>query len=171
MRRIIKKIQTLIYLTVKKYVSVKARRRIKNNNFTLLTSTCIGGVIYNRLGMQFLSPTINLWIRQPDFCQFCSELDYYLNQTLEFYDEPSRKGECPCAHLGTGEKQISIHFVHYKTEEEARNSWEKRKARINRDNLYIITSDGNDSVPSDFEKLENVLCKRKIVFTSKKGMK
>ena len=38
----------------------KLIKRLKNKNFTLITNNCTGGVIYNRLGLKFLSPTIKL---------------------------------------------------------------------------------------------------------------
>lgn len=138
------------------------RRRLKNHNFTLITSTCIGGAIYSLLGEKFNSPTINLWISQPDFCEFCSKLKYYLSLDLEFIDDSTR--DCPVAKLG----EITIVFVHYHSEDEAKNKWNERKQRVNWDNLYIITSDGNGATEEDFKKLDSVNCKRKIIFTSRK---
>ena len=63
-------------------ISMRFQKRLSNDQFTILSSNCIGGVIYHRLGKQFLSPTINMWFRQPDFVSFCLHLDYYLQQKL-----------------------------------------------------------------------------------------
>ena len=90
------------------------RLRLKNKDFTLITSTCIGGVIYNLCGRKFDSPTIDLWIKQPEFYEFCSNLDYYLKQDLHFINVPERN--CPVAEIGG----VKVIFVHYKTEQEAR---------------------------------------------------
>lgn len=49
-----------------KLISKRFQRNLRNDSFTILSSNCIGGVIYHRLGKQFLSPTINMWFRQPD---------------------------------------------------------------------------------------------------------
>lgn len=36
---------------------------------------------------------------------------------------------------------VTIHFVHYKTEQEAREKWNRRKERVNYDNLFFVTVD------------------------------
>lgn len=46
---------------------LRAKKRNKNQRFTLLTANCMGGYIYHQLGVGFLSPTINLMILQSDF--------------------------------------------------------------------------------------------------------
>lgn len=143
----------------------KCRNRLKNEHFTLISSTCWGGVVYHNLGLRFESPTVNLWIAQPEFCKFCSDMKYYFGQKLLFYDKVDR--DCPCAYLGEGDKRITVVFVHYRTREEAEAKWEERKKRIQWDNLYIITSDGNGATTEDFKLLDGVECKRKIIFTSK----
>lgn len=60
----------LSYLRTKRFISKyekSLQKRLKNDNFTILASNCAAGIIYNRLGKQFLSPTINMWFKQGDF--------------------------------------------------------------------------------------------------------
>ena len=161
-KRIFKPIVDINRKLYKKLLQIKTRKNLKNSDFTLITSTCIGGVIYNLCGKRFDSPTIQLWIKQPEFYEFCSKLEYYLQQELEFIKIPERN--CPVAKLGG---VVTIVFVHYATEKEAKEKWEIRKKRINWNNLYIISSDGNGATLEDFKKLDNVKCKRKLIFTSR----
>ena len=56
--------------SLKKYKN-NLRKRLKNDNFTILASNCAAGIIYNRLGKHFLSPIINMWFRQADYIKFC----------------------------------------------------------------------------------------------------
>ena len=42
--------------------TLSMRLRLKNKDFSILAPTCIGGVISHRLGLKFLSPTINLYM-------------------------------------------------------------------------------------------------------------
>ena len=137
------------------------RRRLKNDNFTILAPTCIAGIIYHELGKQFLSPTINLWMYDKDFLKFVHNIKQYLGQELKFV-----KGidDTPTAYLD----DILIHFNHYHTEEEARKKWEDRAKRINYDNLYIIMADQPDGgviTHEDILSLKDVPCKGKIVFS------
>lgn len=55
------------------------RKKLKNKTFSLFLSNCNGGIIYHDLGLQFKSPTINLWISPKDFIHFCENLREYLN--------------------------------------------------------------------------------------------
>lgn len=55
----------------------RLRRRLKNDNFTILCPNCIGGTMYKKLGKEFFSPTINLWMTQRDFIKFAVNLKEY----------------------------------------------------------------------------------------------
>lgn len=152
---------------IDRFISKRARAKLKNDHFTILCSNCIGGVIYHRLGKQFLSPTINMFIKEPDFVEFCLHLDYYLNQKLQFHES---KMEYPVGILpgdGVNIPSISLHFNHDKIPETAEANWEKRKLRINRDNLYIILYNLSGVTEEELKKLESVPCKSKVVLTSK----
>lgn len=54
-------------------------------------------------------------------------------------------------------------MIHY-----TRSNWEKRKNRINYDNLFIIMYDRDGIAEEDIRKLETVKCKNKIVLSDKK---
>ena len=41
-----------------------------DSEFTIISSNCIGGVIYSDLHRKFLSPTINLFFSAKDFLKF-----------------------------------------------------------------------------------------------------
>ena len=38
----------------------RKRRRLKNTDFTIISSNCVGTIIYHDMGLPFLTPTINL---------------------------------------------------------------------------------------------------------------
>lgn len=155
--------KVLIRKTYRKISRFIQRWRLNNKNFTILAPTCIAGVIYHELGEQFLSPTINLWMYDKDFLKFVHNLDEYLSYDLKFV---SGIDPTPTAYCG----DILIHFNHYKTEEDANSKWEERKARINRDNLFIIMADQPDGgviTHEDMLSLKDVNCKGKVVFTVK----
>lgn len=130
----------------------KLRKKLKNKNVSIICSNCIGGIIYHRLGMQFLSPTINLYINQSDFIKFAINLKEYLQESLIFIET---EHSFPVAKLG----DITIHFNHYKSEADARDSWEKRKKRINYQNLFVIMYDKDGVSKEDLRKLKNINCK------------
>lgn len=148
-------------------ISEHYRRRLKNDNFTILCSNCVGGTLYHRLGKRFLTPTINMWIPQPDFVEFCVHLDYYLAQELQFIktDKGFPVGQLP----GNGEEipAITLNFNHDHDPEEARAKWDDRKTRIVRDNMYIMMYNLDGITLEQIRRVETVPCKNRVIFTSK----
>ena len=55
----------------------KFRRQNKNTDFTIISQNCIGGVIYANLGLEFRTPTINMFIEDENFVK-----DYVKNIKL-----------------------------------------------------------------------------------------
>ena len=153
----------VLYLLKKNYNIVyerELRKKLKNQDFSIICSNCIGGIIYHRLGKEFLSPTINLWLHQDDFLKFVLNLKEYISKDLIFVES---EYDYPVGILD----DIRIYFNHSKTEEEAKLNWDKRKKRINYDNLFIIMYDRDEITKEDIKKLENVDCKNKIVLSDK----
>ncbi|MDP4121032.1 MAG: DUF1919 domain-containing protein [Bacillota bacterium] len=150
--------KTKIFFTQKH--EKKLRSQLKNYDFSIICSNCIGGIIYHRLGLKFLSPTINLFIYQNDYLKFVLNLKDYLEKELMFIETDEKY---PVAKLG----DITIYFNHYKTDEEARESWNKRKERINYNNLFIIMYDKDGLSEDDLAKLKKIDCKGKIVISNR----
>ena len=156
-----KTLLTYLRKTYRKVSRYFLRKRLKNKNFTILSPTCIAGVIYHELGHPFLSPTINLWMHDKDFYKFVNNLKGYLAHDLVFVEGID---ETPTAYLD----DILIHFNHYHSDEEAREKWNTRKARMNYDNLFIIGGDNPDGgvvTDEDIASLGHIACVNKLVFT------
>lgn len=136
------------------------QRRLKNDDFSIICSNCIGGIISNRLNKQFLSPTVNMWIRQDDFLKFVCNLKEYISKEIVFIESTY---EYPVGKLD----DITLYFNHSLNAKEAKKDWDRRKNRINYDNLFIIMYDRDGITKTDIRKLESVACKNKIVLSDK----
>lgn len=132
--------------------------KLKNTDFTIISSNCVGTVIYYDLGLPFLSPTINLTIGMNDFVKFAENLKWYMEK--EFVELEDKSG-FPTGMLG----DIKIHFVHYRTFEEGRLKWEERKQRINWNNLFFIGSERGDCTYDTVKHFDQLPYKNKVVFT------
>lgn len=135
-------------------------RKIKNKDFSIICSTCIGGIIYHNLGLEFLSPTINMYMNNLDFIKFACNLKYYCSQELEFFDTDD---SFPVAMCG----DIKLNFNHSKTAEDARRDWDRRKVRINYDNIYLIFYYREGYTIEQIREIEKAPCKRVAVLTHK----
>ena len=138
----------------------KMRDMLTNTTPTFLCPNCIGGILFHDLGLQFRSPTINLMMTQMDFAKFVLNMDYYLAQELDFFKHP--EFDFPCAYLG----DITLHFTHYHTEEEAAQKWAERSARIDRDNLFVFLEERDGLTREDVLRLGNIRARGLVVFTA-----
>lgn len=109
-----------------------------------------------------------------DYLKFVKNLKYYLNQELIFissedanHAEELRKkvskfGNYPIGRLG----DINIHFLHSKTEEEARDTWIRRCKRVNYSHIIIKFSTQNLCTEKDCIEFDDFNFPNKIFFTS-----
>lgn len=67
----------------------------------------------------------------------------------------------PAAYL----RDVKIYFMHYDSEEEAREAWKRRKARINWDNIFIMYTDRSYCTQEDLEAFDKAPYNNKVVFT------
>ncbi len=147
--------------TINQFIDRYDRIRLKNKDFTILCPNCIGGNIYHRLGLQFLTPTINMFMSQDDFIKVIKKPLYYLNGDLSFVS--TNKG-FPVAKI----YDITINFNHDSVQEEAAEKWYRRRKRIRWDNLFVILYEEEPLSKKDILALSEIQCKRLVVLTSYK---
>lgn len=136
--------------------------KLKNSHLTIFSSNCWGGACYHRLGLEFLSPTINMWEGLDDFNKLMMNLDTYMSCPVEFVEtryESNLKREYPVGLLN----DILLHFNHYESFDQAVSCWEKRKKRINKNNILIVSFATSEKTLYEFE---NITYKNKLIFTS-----
>lgn len=140
----------------------KLRSRLKNQDFSLFSPNCYAGIIYHRLGMEFSSPTINLLFPvKKQYLKFVSNIQYYLQQEPVFIEDP--EFDHPVAML----EDIKLVFNHYDSVEQAASSWNRRKQRVNYENLFIIFDDISDVEYSDLSAFNQIVCRGKVILTAK----
>lgn len=140
----------------------KQIRKLNNNNFTIISSTCNGGVIYSDLKQRFNSPTINLFIYPDDFIKLCQNLKFYMCCDLE-----ECKDEDYSYPIGVLNNEIKLYFMHYKSFDEAKEKWDMRKERINYNNIFIIMTDRDGCTQKHIAEFDKLPYENKIIFTCK----
>ena len=133
--------------------------RLKNKTATIISSNCNGEFIYYDMNLRFLSPTINLSFDMNDYVQFLENLEWYLKQPVEYYED--ERFSYPTGKIGN----IEIRFNHYKSFEEAVEKWEIRKKRVNWDNLFVLGIDGDNCTYESLKRFDALPYKNKVIFT------
>ena len=144
------------------------RKKLNNKNFTIISNNCWGGFIYQKYGLSYKTPTIGLYILGDDFVKFCANLEYYLALELKFipweasrfYPEIKNSDPYPVAELG----DIEIYFMHYSSEAEALEKWNRRKKRIVRSNMIFKLSQREHCSKEDIERFMALPLPHKICF-------
>lgn len=75
-------------------------------------------------------------------------------------------GECSTCPIGLLD-DIEIIFMHYKSEDEAREKWMRRKLRMNWDNLIFKMSEQNDCNEELLRLFDAYPAKKKCLFVTK----
>lgn len=112
-------------------------KSLKHSNITLFSNNCWGGITYNRLGLEFLSPFINMFVSAPDYLKIMNAPKQYLSHDLilsRYNYEPSLNRNYPVCYLDDAE----VHFNHYESLDEAVAKWNSRRIKINWDNLFVM---------------------------------
>lgn len=150
------KVFELPFFDLQRYLAVRESR------VSIISCNCWGGYVYDSLGMEFLSPFINMFTQREDYFRMLNHFDYYMVQPLRYIKdgyEVVLKREYPIAGLG----DVTLHFNHDTSFESAEEAWERRKVRLNFDNLFV------EALIDTKEELEAFLelpFKRKIGFTT-----
>lgn len=138
------------------------RARLQNKDFTLITNNCLAGCLYHDLGLQFATPTINLYMPFPDYINFLK--DFKNNIEKDLVNISSDDG-VPSASLGYGGGKII--FLHYDSFEAASKAWNRRKERINFDNLYAVLVERDGCTHEDLRNFIKLPIKNKIALVHK----
>ena len=134
-------------------------RELRENTPTIFAPNCWGGITYHHLGLEFRSPLINMHMPHDEYLRFLSDPKYYMSQELtlrEMYIDDTLPKPFPVAMLG----DVSLWMNHYDDFEEAKAIWERRKARINWDNLFVMLFDEDRDLIGRFLSLtyEKKIC-------------
>lgn len=156
------------------------RIRLRNKNFSIISNNCWGGAIYDRFGLPYKTPTVGLWFPSFDYIRFLTDIEYYLKQDLEQISWE----DCHVANLLQQRKirgkydfelkdmiigrlyDVDIIFLHYKSFDDAKKKWNRRKTRINMDNLIVKFNDQNGFNEELLHKFIELPYKNKIFFTA-----
>lgn len=138
----------------------RRQRRLNNMDFTVISSNCIGTIMYHDLGLPYRTPTVNLTISMRDLVKMAGRLRWYMAQEL-IECAPEEGLKCPAAWLG----DVRVNFVHYNSFAEAVKKWGERKKRINWDCIVLTGAERDDCDYEVLQAFDQLLWPNKVVFT------
>jgi len=149
------------------------RAAMKPNDFSIIANDCWGGEIYRRLKLPYRTPFVGLYLMTPCFVRMLEQKDLraFLAQPLKWIEhsryesvgrEKRQMGNYPSALLGG---EIEVHFMHYRSREEAAEKWSRRLARVNWDNLIFKMDYSKDLATEEhLKRFEALAWQKKLAF-------
>lgn len=143
-------------------INNRNKKRLKNKDFSLISSNCVGGFILHNLNIHFNTPTINLFFYAEDYIKFLENLKE--NLSADIIEVRDLNLGYP---VGKINDEITIHFMHYKNFNEAKKKWQERARRVDFNNLFIMMTDRDGCDEKSIKKFDNLPFENKVIFTHK----
>ena len=144
------------------------QKRLKYDKFSLITQICIGGIMYHMLGVQFQSPTVDLWFTGEDYIKLVENPRKYIQDLEPFpiMEDYKEEGKLPYPVIGVGD--IKLYCMHYTSCEEAIEAWKRRRERVDYNKLMAIATEWDMGYDKDLIARFLALPYPKVLFTKSK---
>jgi len=149
-------------------------KKLKSKDITIISNNCFGGIFYRDNALEYRTPTCGLFFMAEEYIKFIYNLDHYLSidEITEIKCEDSKYKEYlnEIQYNGIIGKieDLEIMFLHYDNIEEAKEKWNRRKKRINKEKIIFKFNDQNLCTHAHLQKFNEFDAKNKICFTAKK---
>ncbi|HEY9220209.1 MAG TPA: DUF1919 domain-containing protein [Lutibacter sp.] len=140
---------------------------LKNKKFVIIANNCWGGEVYSWFKRPYNSPFVGLYLHGPCFVKLLSNFSHYMSQELKFVNSTEYSAIVPNYPVALLD-DVEIHFLHYKSENEAREKWTRRTSRMleesNLDNYFFKICDLNGGCENVLKKFHNLPFRNKVSF-------
>ena len=160
----------LLKKLLEKFSWVIEKERLKNTKFIIISNNCWSYEIYKILNRKYNTPFGGLFIFSACYIELLTNLDVYIRSPIKFVRHSRYIDDKEISYpLGILMDRIEIHFLHYKTEQEAAVKWQTRVSRMCRDiddcvPIYIKIDDRDGLDNSHIEKFMLLPFANKISF-------
>lgn len=154
--------------------SIDMLEKLRCNPPSIITNNCYGRYTYMVLGTPFYSPFVNITLSPKEYLKLLKNLERFIHGRLVFAgmrdlnkrdSDLMLQNECseninvkdpvmvPTAYLESDNDKVLIYCNHYKTFDDFEKVWNKRKERINYDNLVAVMTTQSSDDASEFSEL------------------
>ena len=128
-------------------------KAIRENVPSIIAPNCWAGLLYNKLGLEFKTPFINMFIGHEDYLKLLKDFNRYMNASLELVKYGYNR-ELNINYPIVKCADILLYFNHYHSFKEVEACWNRRKKRLNSKNMIVMFYDENIPDIDDFLHLE-----------------
>lgn len=103
--------------------------KLKNKNFSLISNSCFGSLLYKKLGLKYNTPFAGTFVPIGNYLEILKNLEYYLSLDL--------KTSINCGEVVGILDDALIQFPHEKNPDVAKENWNRRLERLDFNNLFV----------------------------------
>ena len=152
----------------KNAINKKDIELLKDKDFVIIANNCWGGEVYNWFNRPYNSPFVGLFVYGPCFIKLLANFENYMSKKLSFTSSSIYSNEELDYPVGKLD-DIEIHFLHYKSQDEALSKWIKRTERMNKikdlNNFYFKNCDMYETTEEILQQFHKLPFKNKISFS------
>lgn len=141
-------------------IDFRSYKRLCESRLSIVSNNCWGGFAYNTLQMECLSPFKNCTFGEHDYLKLLEHLeDYMAIDDVRYVDTRIDAGGNRCFSYELGD--IELRLLHEDDPQRALDSWYRRRAKFNWDNILVELYTVNPETERAFEALnryERRLC-------------
>ncbi|MEP3563104.1 MAG: DUF1919 domain-containing protein [Marinobacter sp.] len=115
---------------IKKLGHAIEKFRLNDNHFVIISNNCWGYELYNVLDRQYNTPFVGLFLFPECYVRFLEDFETCIDSEIKFSTVSKYMSATPSYPVGVVCGDIEIHFLHYKSQEEAYRKWNRRIARL-----------------------------------------
>ena len=159
--------QAIVKITAPLY-NKKYRKHNYQSDVTFISQNCVGGVIYHMLGLQFSSPTVNMFIEDEHFVKLVENPHHYFSIDAKTYNDcyVDKAGDDELVYPIIQVDDILLCCQHYANCQDAVEAWNKRRLRVNYDKIFVISCSWNLHEREDLVKRVSEVSYPKVIFTT-----
>lgn len=140
---------------------------LKKSKVTILSNYCLGGILYKKLGLEQLSPTINAFCTTENYYEFVENYEKYLSCDMEILEEDKMQDALKIGEMFASAPRGMIHnqvewvFNHDVYIEKAVDRWNEKRKKVNMENIVVLKTIFSDE---DAYRFENLNVEKKLGF-------
>jgi uncharacterized protein (DUF1919 family) len=151
--------------------------RLRRLNFSIVSNNCWGGHIHQIIGDEYRSPFVGLYLAPECYLNMLQDFQATVRRPLKFakysrhdYINQMRAGKKDHTPIGQLGDDIELQFVHYQTEAEAEEKWNRRLKRMVSDEnrIFFKFCDRDGCTPEQLATFDMLPFRNKVCFVSRK---
>lgn len=153
----------------------KLRQAMLREGVSIISNDCWGGQAYKYAGIPYNTPFVGLFMMAPCYISLLSDLQRHL-QHSRFEFIPESRYEQANAYrqqkqwmypIGILNGEMEVHFMHFKTADEALTKWTQRSERVNFGNLAVKFDSAKDGAdPGSVSLFDELPFRKRLVVSN-----